>query len=472
MKTPGHHVALTLLLTLLSLVALPRTATPKEKEVTIRGYVTAINPPTSFEIEDYRITSDSPIQIEVEYQWAGFSFKPEYLRVGLLMEIRGRLNEETNEIKPTRIKVDLRQFRDIALTTILERKQTQLEQLEAGKWRGFILADGRRIRIEPETQVFYGEAMGARPLTSLNDLGPGVSMTYRGKEQVDGTVLASKVTFFRNEREKGEKDLWGTLEAREKPANFLEGKPGELRVGADKYKVLPNKEVQDYVERLGRLLVPAFQKAMSSNDPNKIPFHFVVVVEKEFNAYAYSNGTVVVNSGVFDVLENEAQLAAVLAHEIAHATQEHTYRQLQRNRQRPIEFAPRSRRGTEFYYSRRGMEYDYLRDELELVYFTRRNGYSLTLENQADRVGMEYLVDAGYDPREAPKVWKLALQKFGDNNRDFFWSNHYSNSERRSFQMVTISTRFRDLDFSGLRTNEDEYKRMVQLAAGASAKKK
>ena len=57
------------------------------------------------------------------------------------------------------------------------------------------------------------------------------------------------------------------------------------------------------------------------------------------NAFATPNGIVVVNSGLIEMLENEAQLAAVVGHEIAHATHEHTWRQ----QQYPQEKADRNR---------------------------------------------------------------------------------------------------------------------------------
>jgi predicted Zn-dependent protease len=50
-------------------------------------------------------------------------------------------------------------------------------------------------------------------------------------------------------------------------------------------------------------------------------------MDDSFNAFAMPNGIVVVHSGALELLENEAQLAAVLGHEIAHATHDHTWRQ-------------------------------------------------------------------------------------------------------------------------------------------------
>jgi hypothetical protein len=536
MKPLQRLSVLALSLAILCQTAVTRPTAANVKEIKVRGYITALTSPTSFEIEDYRITRDESLQLEFDNKTAATSFKPEDLRVGTLVELRGLFNSETSELKATKIKIDLRQFRSLNVTTILESRPAELVQTEGDKWRGLIVADGRRIRVEPETQVFFKlnkterkesekqqkeqkkhaknapkdeqppaagaetaeavkaetadvaptsspkdksdvkpedeeettaaeEAVGAGPLTSLADIGPGVIMTYEGKEQPDGAVLTSKVTFVKNEQEKGEKNLWKQLKVKEKPANFMEGKPGELKVGNAKYKVLPNEEVQAYVNRIGQSLVPAYQRKLPDGDPNKIPFKFVVIVQKGFNAAAYPNGTVVVHDDDFQILENEAQLAAVLGHEIAHATQEHGFRQLEHNkkRRRALAFAS---------LFAAGMGYYSISNIVDLVNAAMINGYGRTMENQADRVGLQYMTAVGYDPREAPRVWKLVTKKYGDMPTNFFWSNHDSNTERRSFEMLTIRNLFGDLDFGQLKKGDDEFKRVAALALDANPKNK
>lgn len=523
--------------------AVPRTASAKVKEIKIRGYITALTSPTSFEVEDYRITRDESVQLEFENQTAGALFKPEDLKVGTLIELKGTYDEETGELKAKKLKIDLKQFRALNVTAVLDRRPAQLNKVEGSKWRGVVIADGRRIRVEPDTQVFFKlnktekkeseklakelrkqeeaqpkekaeaaksdtakpgidknekedsdtpesetdapsaatpppakpddddetsaaeEAVGAGPLTSLADIGPGVVMTYEGKEQPDGTVLTSKVTFVKNEQEKGERDLWKKLKIKEKPSNFLEGKPGELKVGNAKYKVLPNQEVQDYANRIGQSLIPAYQRNLPEGDPNKIPFKFVVIMQKGFNASAYPNGVIIIHDDVFKIIENEAQFAAILGHEIAHATQEHTYRQLQHNKKRRKALAIAALFAA-------GMGYYSISNVLDMVNAAMINGYSRTMENQADRVGLQYMTDAGYDPRESPRVWKLVTKKHGDMPTNFFWSSHDSNTERRSFQMLTIRNSLSHLDFSRLKKRDEEFQRMAELAYQANPKNK
>src|SRR5262245_63559788 len=67
-----------------------------------------------------------------------------------------------------------------------------------------------------------------------------------------------------------------------------------------------------------------------------------------------------------------------------------------------------------------------------------RSGYSRSLENQADRIGLEYMVSAGYDPREAPRLWKQMTKAVGLDVTDFFWSTHDNQATRRSYLMNEI----------------------------------
>jgi predicted Zn-dependent protease len=46
--------------------------------------------------------------------------------------------------------------------------------------------------------------------------------------------------------------------------------------------------------------------------------------------------------------------------------------------------------------------------------------YQRRLENQSDRLGLEHMVNSGYDPREAQRVWKEMTKKIGDAPTDFF----------------------------------------------------
>lgn len=468
-------------------------AQAKLKKVKIRGYITNINSPNSFEIDEVKITKNDSIILDFENQSADVQFKKEDVRVGTEIEVQGMFNEETDELTATKVTIDLDQFRKLKNTTVLTRNPEGIEKVENG-WSGIFWADGRRIKIEPATQVLFelnktekkeatkpikkeeakkeaeaedDEFINSEPLKSIADVKSGMFATYEGIEQPDGTILASRIVFMKNELEKGEDKFWKSLLVQEKASNFTDGNPGELKISQiGKFKLLPNKEVQDYVQKLGESLIPTHQKLLPVGDPQKIPFKFYVVSDKDANAFATANGIIVINSGMLTMLENEAQLAAVMAHEISHATQEHTWRQLNKDKGKKTALAVGGIAAAAFgLYG--------VSDILQLTLAAMQNGYSRRLEDQADRVGLEYLAAAGYDPREAPRVWKLMAKRYGDAPTNFFWSSHSNHSTRRSFLMVEIRNNYSQMNFNEMKKGDDsEYEKIVLLTKDAAAKKK
>lgn len=443
-----------------------------------------------------------------------------HLKVGTFIKIKGKVNSETLEVAVKEIRVDVKQYRSFSKTVILDTAPTGLSKNEGGNWTGSVLADARRIMITDSTKVLFrlnkseereakeakkkkeaeekakieqqkideeskkaeiekikkeskkaeGDlenksdddddgfeeeddirelSIGSGILNSLDQIGPGVYMTYKGIEDINGAVIASDVVFVKNEKTKQEREMWKDLRLKEKNAKRATSF-GSLKVGDTKYEVLPEKEIQEYINRLGNSLIPDYQKDLPDDDENKIPFRFVVVHEKGFNAAAYPTGTVVVHDDVFGYLENEAQLAFLLSHEISHATQEHSLRAALKDKGK--------KRGIligKIFASVMG--YGLLMNALTLTEAAMKNGYARNQENQADRIGMSNMFVRGYDPREAPRTWKVLSLREGNDSTNFFWSAHASNAERRSFLMLTLRNTYGGTDFSALKKDSDEF---------------
>lgn len=471
----------------------------KIKKVKIRGYITNVVSPTSFEIDEYRVTKDQSLVLDFENQNKDVQFKPEDIRIGTEIQVEGLFNEDTEELKATKLTIDLDQFRKLKNTTVLTRNPENIEKLDNG-WQGVLWADGRRIRIESTTQVLFelnksekkeaanpskdkketavktddtatkgddDEFSQSEPLKSISDVKAGMFATYEGVEQPDGAVLASRIVFMKNEMEKGEEKFWSSLKITEKAPNFVEANPGELKINqVGKFKLLPNKEVQEYIQRIGESLIPQYQRNLPDGDPQKIHFKFYVISDKQPNAFALANGIVVIHSGMITMLENEAQLAAVMAHEISHATQEHSWRQMNKDKGKRTAIMIGGLAAAAFgLYG--------VSNILQLTLAAMQNGYQRRLENQADRLGLEEMIAAGYDPREAPRVWKLMGIKYGDVPTNFFWSSHSNHATRRSFLMVEIRNNYSQMDLNSLKKgDESEYEKIVLLTKDAAAKKK
>lgn len=454
------------------------------KDVKIHGFVTTVNSPTNFEIDDYKITRDIQLILEVEKDDSGAAtatFKPEDIRVGTEVEIRGDWNESAGELRAKSIKIFLDDTRKIKRTALVHGTPV-LSKTESGGWTGMVKADAQRVAISETTVVTVKQNKGERKqsksekaeapkedsakLASSDYINQDTFMHYEGTRQVDGSVLTSKVEFQHAELEDGESKLWKQLTPKVKEANFASSKPGELRVARSKYKLVPDKQAQEYVNRIGASIVPLHQQELANGNSLKVPFKFYLVDDKSFNASAYPNGVVVVHSGLFDVLENEAQLAFVLSHEMTHSIEKHVWRQREYHKKALMALKIGGAIGAG--YGGRGVA-----DLANMVEAGIRNGYARSLENQADREGMERMLEAGYDPREAPRAWKAVAKKNGDRRTNVFWDNHDNNATRRSYLMAELKNNYSETDFSSLKKDSDEFHRISdELRTSRPTKKK
>jgi hypothetical protein len=83
------------------------------------------------------------------------------------------------------------------------------------------------------------------------------------------------------------------------------------------------------------------------------------------------------------------------------------------------------------------------------------------------------MVKAGYDPRQAPAVWKLMTKKYGLQTTNVFWSSHENQATRRSYLMNELKNNYRDVDYAALKVNADEFQRIkAEVANSKSTKRK
>ncbi len=447
------------------------------KDVKIHGFVTELTSPTNFEIDEYKITKDVSLVLDIEKDEDGnatATFNPEDIRVGTELEIKGEYNESTGELRAKSIKVFLDDTRKIKRTALLE--QSPALQKAGHGWEGTLFADGQRVALTESTITTVKPNKGERkqakkdkteiaaegvPLDTLTGLNLDTFVHYEGVRQKDGTVLASKVQFWHAELEPGEAKMWQQLSPKVKDSDYMSFKAGELKVAKQKYKLVPSKEAQDYVSKLGQRLIPAHQTELEAGNPLKIPFKFYLVQDKSFNASAYPNGVVIVHSGVFDVCENEAQLAFILSHEITHSIEKHVWQEHEYHKGALMALRIGGAIGAGF--GGRGVA-----DLANMVEAGIRNGYSRSLENQADRVGVEWMLASGYDIREAPRAWKAVSKKYGDHATNIFWDNHDNNTTRRSYLMAELRNNYSEVDYSQLKKDSDDFHRIAQTVKDAS----
>ena len=157
-----------------------------------------------------------------------------------------------------------------------------------------------------------------------------------------------------------------------------------------KYTLLHDPEVNGYVEHIGQRL------AQVSDRPD-IRYHFRVIEGKEVNAFSLPGGWVYVFTGLLEKLDNTAQLAGVLGHEIGHVVARHAMKRLEMAYGIGILYSA-------FVGGRTG---PLGQSVIKFLVGIAMNGYSRSNEREADRLGMIEEYRAGYNPRGIIQVMEI-----------------------------------------------------------------
>lgn len=178
----------------------------------------------------------------------------------------------------------------------------------------------------------------------------------------------------------------------------------------------PRPQVQRYVECIANNLV-----AVLPANQRDIDWEVVVFDEDEINAFADPNGKIGVFNGILKVADTPDALAAVIGHEIAHATESHVMDRARKNARQEI--------WAMFGGAATGAG-DMWRQGLAIM-----SGlpYAREQETEADLVGLDYMAKAGFDPRSAVYLWKNMGAARAESGRDRppeFLSTHPSDSTR------------------------------------------
>ena len=90
------------------------------------------------------------------------------------------------------------------------------------------------------------------------------------------------------------------------------------------------------------------------------------------------------------------------------------------------------------------------------------NGHQRELENQADRLGLQNVIEHGYDPREAPNFSRIIIDRYGDRSTSKLWSNHDSSLIRGSFMTIQLMRAYPDNSWAGTKKNTSTFQTMKE----------
>ena len=181
-------------------------------------------------------------------------------------------------------------------------------------------------------------------------------------------------------------------------------------------KLVDDPVISEYVNRVGQNLV--------RNSDAKVPFTIKVIDTEEVNAFALPGGFFFVNSGLILKADTEAELAGVMAHEIAHVAARHGTRQATRGEVAQLATIPLIFMGGWAGYG--------IRQAASILVPVGFLQFSRQFESEADMLGLQYMYKTGYDPEAFvdffEKIQSLEKKKPGTMSKVF--STHPPTDDR------------------------------------------
>ena len=201
-------------------------------------------------------------------------------------------------------------------------------------------------------------------------------------------------------------------------------------------KLSANQNNTAIVKRVGQRLATAVENFLLNNgyaaEVQNFQWEFNLVASNEVNAFCMPGGKIVVYEGMLPVTQDEASLAIVLGHEIAHAVAKHSAEQM--SKQMRQEYAAQIGGNVLAQVAQaKGIS----SNSAALIDLIAQQGfnfanlkYSRDNETEADRLGLIFAAMAGYDPQLAIPFWQRMAQLSGGSQKSELFSDHPSDEKR------------------------------------------
>ena len=208
--------------------------------------------------------------------------------------------------------------------------------------------------------------------------------------------------------------------------NLTEEEKAEAKQGAEYFQeILKQVKLSDDNKTLKRITTVG--KKLAKIVDKDYDWEFILVEDKALNAFCLPGGKVVFYTGIFDVIDNDDQVATVMSHEIAHVLLRHGG---MKGKADAILNIPKE--------VGKDLLGDLIPEELQGVLDTvHEAGKQLTVmmpygryqETEADKLGIKIMKEAGYDPKEAIQLWKN-IKKASEDELPDFLSTHPDHDTR------------------------------------------
>jgi hypothetical protein len=298
-------------------------------------------------------------------------------------------------------------------------------------------ADGYRVHVRPATvTAFSGD------LKTLGDVSPGTWLRFEGSRDDTGMLVARKAEFFPS-GSRTRLTAMGPRKLKHAPdyqpitrdalldasGNFV---PSRTKVRLSDaggpcgwHRVPADRGLQERIENIGTRLVPQFQKQLPLDSPARIPFRFYVVADDRVRSvFACNAGLILVPKNVVERLQNDDQIAAVLADGVAFNLKRQLF---------TISSLDFLALGSEAVFWIPPFPAGYVAGELTEGLIGHE--VELRLQREIGRISLQLTADAGFDPWQAPEAWRILAPKDVPQNVQ---SIKYTNEGRYQLEILKL----------------------------------
>jgi predicted Zn-dependent protease len=188
----------------------------------------------------------------------------------------------------------------------------------------------------------------------------------------------------------------------------------------DRARIVSSGPEYEMVQRVAKRI-----EDVARRDKPAFVWKVTLLRQAEANAYCLPGGKIVVFTGILPLTKNDAGLATVLGHEVAHATAEHVAERLEREHLTRVA-AEIIAGGVAFTPG----QYIHVLALLGVGGNAASLPFSRTQESEADHIGLVYMARAGYDPHQAVAFWQRMARASAGREPPEFMSDHPSDQHR------------------------------------------
>jgi predicted Zn-dependent protease len=199
--------------------------------------------------------------------------------------------------------------------------------------------------------------------------------------------------------------------------------------------VLADEAANAYVRRVGMSLIPR------GLELERVTWQFRALRDPQPNAFALPNGSIYVTTGLMTLIDNESQLAAILAHELTHVLRRHTYMANRSNRKKFLTMNVMAAIGAYAPGGVVGAVITIVTTVAPFIMIATIYGYSRDLEREADLKGIDMMISAEYAPEEMVNVMKLLDKDIEGENIRLFYNDHPALDERIKYLSSYLGAR-------------------------------